>query len=59
LRAARDQSSEGVTAAPPMIVMNSRRLMLAPSSGDIIVSARTSTLIRAETGFEHRFVERG
>ena len=32
-------------------VMNSRRLMSAPSSGDGIVSAQTSTLIGAETGF--------
>src|SRR5579859_7274356 len=37
-------------AAPPRSVMNLRRCMCPPSSGDIIVSAQTSTLIGAETG---------
>jgi len=39
-------------AVPPRSVMNSRRCMSAPSSGDSIVPAQTSTLIGAETGIE-------
>ena len=39
-------------AAPPSKVMNSRRFMTAPGSGADIVSAQTSTLIEAETGFD-------
>jgi hypothetical protein len=42
-------ASGHATAAPPRIVMNSRRLISAPSSGDGILSAQTSTLKGAET----------
>ena len=45
-------ASGHVAAAPPISVMNSRRCMSTPSSGDSIVSAQTSTLIGAETGIK-------
>src|ERR1039457_5929504 len=43
-------AANGHAAAPPRSVMNSRRCISVPSSGDGIVSAQTSTLIGAETG---------
>src|SRR5690242_7113034 len=38
-------------AAPPKSVMNSRRLMPAPSSGDGILAAQNGTLVGAGPGF--------
>jgi hypothetical protein len=45
-------ASGHAAAAPPRRVMNSRRFMLPPSSGDSILSAQMTTLIGAETGIK-------